>query len=169
MAFTYIQIPNPLFGFYQMLEAAKIVDNALGNGYFNEHLKEIECGWACFHADSVVAWAAVSTERHKYGPSIGCLKCVAVDPLFRGNGIGRKLTEMRLNYLTKDDQHCFLIFADAWVRPSGYCASCGTLEHFGFKIHEEIHEHYSNLNHKCPACKGKCKCTARRYIKINQR
>lgn len=191
MAYTYIQIPHPrqvidnlelledaikkgtlvgnIFNRKTLNEVTRIVDNALGAGYFEEHLNEIECGWVCFHADAVVAWAAVSTDRHDQAPSIGCLKCVAVDPLFRGQGIARKLTELRLDYLTRDDAHCFLIFADAWVRPSGYCASCTTLEHFGFKIHEEIEGHFADSKHKCPVCKGECKCIARRYVKTNQR
>ena len=169
MNYNYLELPNPKFGLNHIHEATRIVDNALGVGYFQEHLSEIECAWVCLDNNSVVAWAAVTTDRHPTAPSIGCLKCVAVDPLYRGQGIARKLTELRLDYLTRDEAHCFLIASHAWVRPDGYCPSCGILESLGFKPHRELEGYYANAKYKCPSCKGKCKCVARQYIKTNQR
>jgi len=34
-----------------------------GMDFFNDHIKEIKCGWVCFHADAVAAWAAVSKDK----------------------------------------------------------------------------------------------------------
>ena len=163
--YEYIQLPNPKLTFRHMVEAARIVDNALGTGYFQEHLSEIECCWIVLSEDAVVGYAAVATERHPTAPSVGCLKCVAVDPLYRGQGIGTMLTELRMEYLDGYP----LIFADAWVRPSGYCDSCKTLERFGFTVYEETEGFYADRKHKCPSCKDVCQCVARRYVKTNQR
>ncbi len=165
----YIQIPHPKMGLGQIQEAARIVDNALGSGYFQEHLSEIECAWACIDNGAVVAWAAVTTERHPTAPDVGLLKCVVVDPLYRGRGIAKKLTGLRLDYLTSEEKSCFVIFSYAWVRPDGYCPSCGILESLGFKHLDDIEGYYADGKYKCPVCKGKCKCVASRYAKTNQR
>ena len=156
MAFTYIQIPSPRFGFQQITETCRIVDNAMGYGYFNDHIKEIKCGWVCFHADAIVAWAAVSKDK-----DIGILKCVVVDPLFRGQGIASKLTEIRLQYL----KNCSIIYSYAWIRPNGYCASCKNLEKFGFEVVSEIPKYFANTKYKCPVCIKECNCLARKYKK----
>lgn len=163
---TYAEIPSPLFGHKQMFDAVGLVDEAFAAGYFKNHLEEIDCAWIALDGDKVVGWAAVCTDRHEHSPSEGMLKCLVVHQDYRGQGIGKRLTEERLKYLEKD---CFLIWSYAWVRPNGECMSCKNLENFGFRLHKELPDYYNNTRSKCKYCGGNCKCVARQYIKINQR
>lgn len=162
----YIAIPSPLFGYKQLFEATELVDNAFARGYFKDHLEEIECAWVALDGDRVVGWAAVCVERNEPAPNVGMLRCIAVHPDYRGKGIGQTLTKERLRYLEKD---CFLICSYAWVRPDGECMSCKNLENFGFKLHRELTDYYSEHRQSCKYCGSRCKCIARQYVKTNQR
>jgi N-acetylglutamate synthase-like GNAT family acetyltransferase len=163
---TYAAIPSPLFGYKQMFEALELVDNAFATGYFKKHLEEIECAWVALDEEKVVGWASVCVERNEPAPNVGMLRCIVVHPDYRGKGIGKRLTEKRLKYLDKD---CFLILSYAWIRPDGTCMSCKNLENFGFKLHKELNDYYNETRQACKYCGSGCKCTARQYIKINQR
>lgn len=151
---TYAAIPSPLFGYKQMFEAIDLVDNTFAAGYFKDHLEEIECAWIALDGEKVVGWAAV-------GDCI--LRCIVVHPDYRGQGIGKRLTEERLKYLGD----CEKVISYAWVRPDGTCMSCKNLENFGFKLHRELNDYYNEI--RCKYCGSSCKCVARQYIKTNQR
>ena len=86
----YIALPNPTINMGHIYQAADIVDTAFAAGYFNNHLNEITCAWIALHDDKVVGWAAISECK---------LRCGAVHPEYRGQGIGRTLTEKREQYL----------------------------------------------------------------------
>ena len=137
--------------------ARKLVDNALGEGYFNEHLEVIEHAWMSFNAE-LIAWASVVIEE-----DIGILKCLVVHPDYRGHGVGKELTNIRLQYLK--NQGCKYVKSYAWVRPDGSCPSCGILESKGFEVIEEIKGYYDKCKFQCPACDNKCECIARVYQK----
>ena len=158
MNYKYVALPNPAIGMGHVYTARCIVDNALGGGYFSEHLNQIECAWACTLNGKVVGWAAAALEG-----DFGVLKCVVVDPDHRGNGIGQELTKIRLKYL--ENNGCKILKSYAWVRTNGQCPSCRTLERNGFTAKEELQGFYSNCKHRCPLCKDNCKCVARVYQK----
>tara|TARA_Y100001973_G_C5187852_1_gene329017 strand:- start:1439 stop:1909 length:471 start_codon:yes stop_codon:yes gene_type:complete len=155
MSIEYFALPNPKFGFQQVLDAAKLVDDSFASGYFAKHLEEIECAWIALDGVKVVGWGAVSECM---------LRCVVVHPDYRGQGIGKRLTEERLKYLAD----CERIFSYAWVRPDGTCMSCKNLENFGFKLHKELNRYYSDTRSKCKYCRSNCTCVAKQYVKINQ-
>ena len=163
MNIDYIQLPSPLFGFKQLFEASKIVDNAFAAGYFNNHLKEIECGFVALDGDKVIGWAAVSVKTNESNSSEGLLRCIAVHPNYRGQGVGKRLTEKRLKYL----DYCSSVWSYAWVRPNGNCMSCKNLENFGFKIHKELDDYYTTTRAKCKYCGKKCTCKAVLYVRRN--
>ena len=155
MKYKYIALPNPIFGYGHLLEATKLVDTAFANGYFRSHLEEIECAWIALYGNKVVGWAAVAECM---------LRCVVVHPDHRGRGIGKELTIRRLEYLSDCDK----VFSYAWVRPDGRCMSCKNLENFGFKLQQELDEHYNNTRSNCKYCGSNCTCVARQYVKTNQ-
>lgn len=149
---TYAAIPSPLFGYKQMFDAVELVDGAFATGYFNIHLEEIKCAWIALDGDTVVGWAAVGDCM---------LRCIAVHPDYRGQGIGRRLTEERLKYLGD----CKEVISYAWVRPNGECMSCKNLENFGFELSKELPEYYNNIRSNCKYCGSNCTCVARLYVK----
>lgn len=149
---TYAAIPNPLFGYRQMFDAVELVDEAFAAGYFKNHLEEIKCAWIALDGDKVVGWAAV-------GDCI--LRCIVVHPDYRGQGIGKRLTEERLKYLGD----CKEVVSYAWVRPNGECMSCKNLENFGFELAEELPDYYNNTRSNCKYCGSNCTCVARLYVK----
>ena len=149
----YIALPNPSITMKHIYEARDIVDNAFAAGYFYNHLNEIQCAWMALDGDKVIGWAAVSDCM---------LRCIAVDPDFRGQGIGKRLTEERLKYLND----CESVVSYAWVRPDGRCMSCKNLENFGFELEEELEDYYSDTRMNCKYCGTGCNCTARLYRKI---
>ena len=151
---TYYALPSPKFGYKELFQAVRLVDNAFADGYFKNHLDEISCAWMALDDDMVVGWAAVTDCT---------LRCVVVDPEYRGRGIGRHLTQKRLKYLS----NCEKVFSYAWVRPDGSCMSCKNLENFGFELNKEIDKYYYNTQN-CKYCGSGCRCTARQYIKTNQ-
>jgi len=153
----YIALPNPSITMKHIYEARDIVDSTFAAGYFYNHLNEIKCAWVALDDDTVVGWAAVADCM---------LRCIAVHPDHRGQGIGKRLTEERLKYLEKD---CFLICSYAWVRPDGTCMSCKNLENFGFELAKELPEYYNNTRSNCKYCGSNCTCVARLYVKTNQR
>ena len=106
----------------------------------------------------LIAWASVVIEVN-----VGILKCLVVHPDYRGQGVGKELTNIRLQYLK--NQGCKHVRSYAWVRPDGHCPSCGILESKGFKIVEEIKGYYDRCKFQCPACDNKCECIARVYQK----
>ena len=59
-----------------------------------------------YYSDKVVGWAAISECK---------LRCIAVHPEYRGQGVGRTLTEKRLKYLGD----CDSVISYAWIRPDG--------------------------------------------------
>lgn len=148
----YIALPNPSITMKHIYEARDIVDNAFAAGYFYNHLNEIQCAWMALDGDKVIGWAAVSDCM---------LRCIAVDPDFRGQGIGKRLTEERLKYLND----CESVVSYAWVRPDGRCMSCKNLENFGFELEEELEDYYSDTRMNCKYCGTGCNCTARLYRK----
>ena len=148
----YIALPNPKINMTQIYDAAEIVDNAFANGYFNNHLNEIQCAWIAMDDDRVVGWAAVSDCM---------LRCIVVHPDYRGRGIGKRLTEERLKYL----DNCDSVMSYAWVRPDGTCMSCKNLENFGFKLEKNLDDYYSETRMKCKYCGVDCNCVARLYLK----
>ncbi len=148
----YYSLPSQKFTYCHLFEAKGLVDDSFANGYFNNHLNEIQCAWIALDKHRVVGWAAVAECM---------LKCVVVHPDYRGQGIGQELTRRRLEYL----DHCDKIYSYAWVRPDGTCMSCKNLENFGFILHKELNEYYN----KCKYCGSNCRCVARQYIKTNQR
>ena len=160
---TYAAIPSPLFGYKQMFDAVELVDEAFAAGYFKNHLEEIHCAWVALDGDKVVGWAADCVERNEPAPNVGTLRCIVVHPDYRGKGIGKRLTEERLKYLS----NCNNIISYAWVRPNGECMSCKNLEDFGFKLQEELEDYYSNVRMKCKYCGKNCTCSARLYKKEN--
>ena len=148
----YIALPNPSITMKHIYEARDIVDNAFAAGYFYNHLNEIQCAWMALDGDKVIGWAAVSDCM---------LRCIAVDPDCRGQGIGKRLTEERLKYLND----CESVVSYAWVRPDGRCMSCKNLENFGFELEEELEDYYSDTRMNCKYCGTGCNCTARLYRK----
>ena len=148
----YYSLPNEKFNYRHLLEANRLVDDSFANGYFINHLNEIQRAWIALEKKRVVGWAAVSECT---------LRCVVVHPDYRGQGIGQELTRLRLEYL----DCCDKVYSYAWVRPDGTCMSCKNLENFGFTLHKEVNEYYN----KCKYCGSNCGCVARQYIKINQR
>lgn len=158
MRYKFVALPNPSINMGHIYSARKIVDEALGGGYFSEHLNAINCAWICLHGGSVVGWAATSSEKE-----IGILKCVVVTPSHRGKGIAQEFVDVRLKFLKSQDYN--LVKSYAWVRPSGSCPSCKTLEKNGFIVTEELEGFYEDCDHKCPSCKDKCRCVARVYQK----
>ena len=154
--YKFVVLPNPAMSMSEIHSAKMMVDKALGNGYFSEHLSTIDCAWICSSDRSVVGWAAVSSRDN-----IGILKCVVVNPEHRGKGLGQKFTDIRIKYLRKQEYK--LVESHAWVRPDGSCPSCGTLERNDFVSMEEIKGFYDNCKHRCPSCKGECQCVARVY------
>ena len=148
----YIALPNPCITMKHIYEARDIVDDAFANKYFSNHLNEITCAWIALHDDKVVGWAAVSECK---------LRCVAVHPEYRGQGVGRTLTEKRLKYLGD----CDSVISYAWVRPDGTCMSCRNLENFGFKLEKELDDYYNETRMKCEYCGTDCNCVARLYLK----
>ena len=156
MTIKYFAIPNAQFGYKQLYEATTLVDDAFCSGYFTNHLKEIKCAWVAMDNEKIVGWASVQDCT---------LRCIVVDPQYRGQGIAQKLTEERLKYLGDCDQ----IISYAWVRPDGTCMSCKNLENFGFKLHQELEDYYYNTRTEgCKYCGGGCRCIARQYVKTNQ-
>ncbi len=155
MKYKYIVLPSPAFGYAQLFEASRLVDNSFANGYFTSHLEEIECAWIALDKNRVIGWAAVSDCM---------LRCVVVHPDYRGQGVGKELTKKRLEYLGD----CNEVFSYAWVRPDGTCMSCRNLENFGFKLHKELDEYYNDTRSQCKYCGSNCTCVARQYVKINQ-
>lgn len=149
---TYAAIPSPLFGYKQMFDAVELVDEAFAAGYFKNHLEEIDCAWIALDGDKVVGWAAVEDCM---------LRCIAVHPDYRGQGIGKRLTEERLKYLGDCEQ----VVSYAWVRPNGECMSCKNLENFGFELAKELPEYYNNTRSNCKYCGSNCTCVARLYVK----
>ena len=151
----YAAIPSPLFGYKQMFDAIKLVDESFAVGYFKNHLEEIECAWIALDGDKVVGWAAVGD----------CLlRCIVVHPDYRGQGVGKRLTEERLKYLGD----CKEVISFAWIRPDGRCMSCKNLENFGFEFAKELPEYYNNTRQACKYCGGNCKCVARLYVKTQR-
>ena len=137
--------------------ARELVDAELGEGYFSEHLEVIDHAWMSFSGE-LVAWASVVIDGY-----VGILKCVVVHPQYRGEGIAKELTKIRLEYLK--NQGCKYVKSYAWVRPDGSCPSCGILEKNGFEVIDELNGYYSRFKHKCPYCDKDCKCSARVYQK----
>ena len=158
MSYKLVALPNPSVDISDIYSARKIVDKALGGGYFSEHLDVITCAWMCLHKGSIVGWAATSSEG-----DVGVLKCVVVDAEHRGKGIGQRFTDVRLKFL--EGQGHEVVKSYAWIRVDGSCPSCKTLERNGFTATEELEGFYANYNHKCPSCKDECKCVARVYEK----
>ena len=160
----YVALPNPKITMGHVYQAADIVDSTFAAGYFINHLNEIECGWVALDDDKVVGWAAVSVVSNvlNFG-EVGILRCVAVHEEYRRRGIGKRLTEERLKYLS----NCNNIISYAQVRPNGECMSCKNLENFGFKLQEELEDYYSNVRMKCKYCGKNCTCSARLYKKEN--
>jgi ribosomal protein S18 acetylase RimI-like enzyme len=154
----YIALPNPTISMGHIYQAADIVDSAFAAGYFNNHLNEIQCAWVALDEDKVVGWAAVSLT---FTDCI--LRCIAVHPDYRGQGIGKRLTEERLKYL--DYCGCHDVISYAWVRPDGTCMSCKNLENFGFKLKKELDDYYNETRMKCKYCGTGCQCKARLYLK----
>ena len=148
----YIALPNPSITMKHIYEAKGIVDSTFAAGYFYNHLNEIQCAWVALDDDTVVGWAAVADCM---------LRCVAVRPDYRGQGIGKRLTEERLKYL----DYCDSVISYAWVRPDGRCMSCKNLENFGFVFEKELDDHYSNTRMNCKYCGTGCQCKARLYLK----
>jgi ribosomal protein S18 acetylase RimI-like enzyme len=148
----YIALPNPSITMKHIYEARDIVDSTFAAGYFNNHLNEIQCAWVALDDDKVVGWAAISDCM---------LRCIAVHPDYRGQGIGRTLTGKRLKYLGD----CDSVMSYAWVRPDGRCMSCKNLENFGFVFEKELDNHYSNTRMNCKYCGTDCNCVARLYSK----
>jgi len=148
----YIALPNPSITMKHIYEARDIVDSTFAAGYFNNHLNEIQCAWVALDDDKVVGWAAISDCM---------LRCIAVHPDYRGQGIGRTLTGKRLKYLGD----CDSVMSYAWVRPDGRCMSCKNLENFGFVFEKELDNHYSNTRMNCKYCGTDCNCVARLYLK----
>ena len=148
----YIALPNPSITMKHIYEARDIVDDTFANGYFYNHLNEIQCAWVALDDDTVVGWSAVSDCM---------LRCIAVHPDYRGQGIGKILTEKRLKYLGD----CDSVMSYAWVRPDGRCMSCQNLENFGFVFEKELDDHYSNTRMNCKYCGTGCQCKARLYLK----
>ena len=66
----------------------------------------------CHLDGELVAWASVVIEE-----DVGILKCLVVHPDYRGQGIGKELTNIRLQYLK--NQGCKYVKSYAWVRPDG--------------------------------------------------
>lgn len=158
----YIALPNPSINMGHIYQARELVDSSFAVGYFNHHLDEIDCAWVVLDDDKVVGWAAVMVEFDEhFNAKEGTLRCVVVDPNYRGRGIGKRLTEERLKYLGD----CFLVWSYAWVRPDGRCMSCKNLENFGFVLQEELDDHYSDTRIKCKYCGKHCTCKARLYLK----
>ena len=148
----YIALPNPSITMKHIYEARDIVDSTFAAGYFNNHLNEIQCAWVALDDDKVVGWAAISDCM---------LRCIAVHPDYRGQGVGRTLTGKRLKYLGD----CDSVMSYAWVRPDGRCMSCKNLENFGFVFEKELDDHYSNTRMNCKYCGTDCNCVARLYLK----
>ena len=162
MSIKYIALPNPNINMKHIYDAAEIVDESFADGYFINHLNEIECAWVAIDDDKVVGWAAVSTKHDILHLSETCvLRCIVVHPDYRGKGIGTRLTEERLKYL----DNCEKIISYAWVRPDGRCMSCKNLENFGFELEEELEDYYGNTRDNCKYCGGNCSCVARLYLK----
>jgi len=88
---------------------------------------------------------------------------VVVHPDYRGKGVAKELTKIRLKYLK--NQGCKYVRSYAWVRPDSSCPSCSILEKNGFKVIKEIEGYYSDCKHTCPSCDVDCKCIARVYQK----
>ena len=158
----YIALPNPNINMGHVYQARELVDTSFAVGYFNHHLDEIDCAWVALDDDKVIGWAAVTAKFDgHFNAKEGTLRCIVVHPDYRGQGVGRRLTEERLKYL--DDKH--MIWSYAWVRPDGRCMSCKNLENFGFRLHEELSDHYSRTRESCKYCGANCKCVARLYIR----
>lgn len=146
----YIALPNPSINMYHIYQATRLVDDAFAAGYFSNHLNEIQCAWVALDGDKVVGWAAVTD----------CvLRCIAVHPDYRGQGIGKRLTEERLKYL----DYCDEVISYAWVRPNGKCMSCKNLENFGFELVSELKDYYKNTRGNCKHCGTVCNCIAKLY------
>lgn len=149
---AYKEIPAPQG--CVLAEAETFVDEAFADGYFRNHLDEIECAWIAVCDNNVVGWAAVADCM---------LRCIVVHPDYRGMGIGKKLTELRLEYLGDCDR----VVSYAWVRPNGECMSCRNLENFGFELDKELEDYYSDTRMNCKYCGEDCSCVARLYVRKN--
>ena len=146
--------PISVYDFHPFSKVEVLVDEAFANGYFRSHLDEIECAWIAFCNNNVIGWAAVGQCM---------LKCIVVHPDYRGMGIGKKLTELRLEYL----RGCDRVISHAWVRPDGECMSCKNLENFGFVLEQELEDYYSDTKQNCKYCGDSCSCVARLYVRKN--
>jgi ribosomal protein S18 acetylase RimI-like enzyme len=150
----YIALPNPLVNMNHIYQAKQLVDDAFAAGYFKNHLDEIQCAWIALDDDKVVGWAAIGDCM---------LRCIVVHPDYRGQGIGKRLTEERLKYL----EPCDSVISYAWVRPDGTCMSCKNLENFGFVLQEELPDYYNNTRQHCKYCGTNCNCIAKLYVRKN--
>ena len=159
MDIKYVALPNPTINIYHIKQAMEMVYKSFAVWDFKNHLNEIQCAWLALDGEKVVGWASVCVGH--IAPNDGLLRSIVVDPDYRGRGIGKRLTEERLKYL--DDKH--MIWSYAWVRPDGRCMSCKNLENFGFRLHEELSDHYSRTRESCKYCGANCKWVARLYIR----
>jgi N-acetylglutamate synthase-like GNAT family acetyltransferase len=158
MNIKYVALPNPAINMNHIYQATRLVDDSFATGYFKNHLNEIECAWMALHEDKVVGWAAIAIDPDN---EVCILRCIVVDPEYRGKGIGKRLTEERLKYL----DNCSVVISYAWVRPDGKCMSCKNLENFGFELQEELYEYYNKTRKNCKYCGSSCTCIAKLYLK----
>lgn len=90
------------------------------------------------------------------------LEISAVDPAWRGHGIGRRLFEHRLEWAAEQDVD--MVFAFGWERRHGR-SSRPLFERYGFVPVGEFPDHYAASRDSCPDCgiwpndDGTCRCS----------
>ena len=143
------------------MRAVDIVDSSMGDGYFETQLGRHTVGWIAvcglFPEPEVVAYASIVKENEDC-----VLKCSAVHPDYRSQGIGTKLVKARLDYL--EDEGCDVVKSYAWI-VDGKCPAEKALTANGFTSVEDIENFYENSNIPCLMCEDNCRCTARIFEK----
>jgi ribosomal protein S18 acetylase RimI-like enzyme len=94
-----------------------------------EHLAQPEVTtFVAEQGDMVIGYAAAQIKREKTSSAVGIVSYNAVDPDFRGQGIGTALTTQVISYLREQKAQVLLV----WTLESDESA-CHIYEHLGFK------------------------------------
>lgn len=101
------------------------------------------------------------------GGKIGYLATMAVDPDFRGHGLGRKLTKMCLEQFS--DWGVTSIYSFGWTDHEG-CHIQNTLESSGFEVLGFLPGYYRQASiddgFDCPTCGNPCDCSIKLFEQI---
>lgn len=91
----------------------------------------------------------------------GYLNIAAVDPAYRGRGIGTALVQRRVRLL-RDEAPCDRVFALSWQRRGDRPTSTPIFRRLGWTELEHIPRYYADYADRdyCPDCGEACRCGA---------